>query len=344
MKLSGKAADTFLKSPGSEIWAVLLHCDDEGVSAEAARSLLAAWQASEPAERIVLTEDEIARDPALLFDRLEARSLLGERQILTLQLSNEKLSRYILEALALGEKTPGRFDNRLVLSTGFLKSSSKLRKSFEEARQASAVQLVADTETALAELVTESLKSANIEIDSEALAVFTAGLPGHRRLARAEINKLALYGHDLGRPISTHDVSALVASDIDHALPALIGAALDGQAGPCFRELDRLEQAGTSGIAIFRGLQREVERLLSAQATGVRDANAAMKLRPPVWRDQWPDFRARLGRWPETRLVRLLARIHECETDVKQAGAISTATVRHLLSDVLRAAQMSTGR
>lgn len=339
MKASGKSADSFLKSPNPTIWAILIHCEDEGVSADAARALFSAWQRTGPVERIVLTEDEVSRDPALLFDKLEARSLLGERQVLTLQLSNEKLSKLLLEALDLGETSPGRFDNRLIVSTGLLKSSSKLRKGFEEAMQAASLQMVADTETDLAGLVTDTLKRDHVEIEPDALALFTSGLPGHRRLARAEIDKLALFGMDLGRPISKADIAQLVASDIDHALPALVGAALDGYAGDCLAELDRLEQAGTSSISILRALQREAERLLSAHSLGVRDANGGMKLRPPVWRDHWPAFRARLGRWPEARLIRLLSRIHNCEADAKQSGAISPATVRQLVSDVLRVAQ-----
>ena len=84
--------------------------------------------------------------------------------------------------------------------------------------------------------------------------------------------------------------------------------------------------------------------MIAAHAKGVRDAASAQKLRPPVWRDQWPAFRTRLSAWPETRLVRLVARLHACEADAKLAGAISAPTVRQLLSDILRVAQAGAGR
>lgn len=344
MKLTGKSAEDFAHAPKPNIWAVLVHSEDEGVSADTARSLVTSWQTGAPSERVVLTEDEIARDPALLFDRLEARSLLGEQQILWLQISNEKLSSLIVEAVELAEAKPGRFDSRLVISSGALKSASKLRKTLESAQYAGCLQLFADNEKDLESLVQGLLSADKVEIEPNALAQFTAGLPGHRRLAREEINKLALYGLGLGRAISATDIASLSASDIDHALPALVSAALVGDAGACFKELDRLEQAGTSPISIFRALQREAERLLSAHAKGVRDAAGAQKLRPPVWRDQWPAFRVLLSAWPEARLVRLVARLHACEADAKLASAISAPTVRQLLSDVLRVAQAGGGR
>jgi DNA polymerase-3 subunit delta len=344
MKLTGKSAEDFTRAPKPNVWAVLIHSEDEGVAADAARDLVASWQASGPSERIVLTEDEVARDPALLFDRLEARSLLGDQQILWLQISNEKLSALLVEAAELGEATAGRFDNRLVISSGALKSASKLRKTLESAQNAACLQLFADTAKDLESLVRGLLAADKVEIEPDALSRFTAGLPGHRRLAREEINKLALYGLDLGRTISTTDIASLSASDLDHALPALVEAALGGDAGACFRELDRLEQAGTSPISIFRALQREAERMIAAHTRGVRDAASAQKLRPPVWRDQWHAFRVRLAAWPESRLVRLIARLHACEADAKLAGAISAPTVRQLLSDVLRVAQAGAGR
>ncbi len=335
MKVSASSATEFSRAPPANIWAALFFCDDEGVAADWARTLVASWSDEMESERRILTEDEISRDPAILFDAVAARSLLGGRSVIEIRLSGERLARTILEALAPGERS-GIMDNRLVIISGALKKASRLRKGFEESRNAAAVQLFSDSEDDTERLVTRALETANIQITSDALIAFISGLPGHRRLAHAELEKLTLYAHGLNRPIALEDVRSLSANDVDHQISDLVEAAFLGDGSRALRELDRLDMAGTSAISILRAIQRDAQRMLAAQAAG--SGNVGMKLRPPVYSQQWPAFQKRLRKWPAAALIRLLERIHDCERTARLSGPTADPTLRILVNDMARLA------
>lgn len=339
MKLTAKAAPDFCRAPPENIWAALFFCDDEGVAADAARSLAATWSEETESERRILTEDEIAKDPALLFDSLDARSLLGGRSIIEIRLSGERLSRTILDVIEAGDRANAVMDNRMVIIAGSLKKSSRIRKQFEDARNAAAVQLYSDTSSDTKTLVTQALETAGIDITQDALADFTSGLPGHRRLAHAELEKLALYAHGLDRPVSIDDIRALSANDVDHKIFALVDAAFSGEGSRSLQELDRLELAGTSAITILRAIQRDAQRMLSAKSAG--SGNVGMKLRPPVYPQQWPGFQKRMRKWSDRALLRLLERIHDCERTARLSGPTADPALRILVTDMARLAARS---
>lgn len=338
MKLAGQKAHDFAASPGKGIWSALVACDDEGLSAELGETLFRSWAAYQPAERVTLTEEDLARDKGLLFERLEARSLLGDRPIIMIELASERQSKYVVEAIEAGDESPDRFEARLILMAGALKKTSKLRKTLESARNAAMLQIYPDNEADMARIAGAALKAESVEIEDAALTRFLSGIPANRRLVRAELEKLCLYARGLNRPINSNDIAALSADHAEAAISDLVDTALCGDAGPMLRHLERLESTGTSPITLLRALQREAIRLLDASQKDIGSAASAKQLRPPVWPDQWPTFRRKLQAWNEARLVRLIGRIEACEAQVKSAGAIGDAATRLFLNDIARAA------
>ncbi len=339
MLLKGRQAEAFARRPDPDIWAVLAFGEDEGLAADAARSLITAWSVGRPADVSVLDDDAVRKEPALLFDALEAVSLLGDTQIIRLRTSGDKIAALLAEAIETGDRMPGRYAARLVIEAGSLPVKSKLRVAAETAMRSACLQLFADTAGDIDSRVRASLLEAGATIDPDALALFLGDLPGHRAMANMEIEKLCLYARGLGRPLSAADVRSLSGTDIDHDLSGVISAALEGEAARAHRTLDRLGEAGTSPISILRSLQFETLRMLAAhEKMAAGESNPGKTLRPPVWQSDWPAFRARLGKWSVRRLVRLLERIYEAEQSAKTAGATADAVVRILINDVARAA------
>lgn len=339
MRLAGPQAVRFCEKPKPDIWAFLVFGDDEGVITDNALALRTALAGkAQDTEFITLDEDEVKKDPATLFDALEARSLLGAKRIIRVRTTGEKASSLILEAIALGENDPQRFDAPLIVTAGALAKRSKLRSTIESAKHAAALHLYSDTGENITALVREKLRSESIEIEDQALAMFTSELPGHRGLANQEIEKLALYGQGLGQPISRDDVRALSTTDIDHALTDLIRATLSGETSSATAGLDRLIIAGTSPISVLRALQRETSRLLQGHQLMGGGGDIGMKLRPPVFKSDWPAFRNLMSLWSPRRLARTLERIFDAEASIKTAGALGDALIRQLILDLSRAA------
>ena len=335
MKLTGKKAEGFIKKPDPACWAVLTFSEDEGVANDAARNIIKAWG---DLELISLDEDAIKRDPAILFDELEAQSLLGDERAIRVRTNGDKIAALLLEAVKLADETPGRFAARLIISAGGLQKRSKLRAGFEAAKSAAALQLFEDEVSDVAGLVQSALDEIGASADPGVIDTFIGDLPGHRGLARQEIQKLCLYAHNLGRPLNLEDVRKLSATDIDHALSVAINAALDGRPEHAMRMLDRCLVSGANTITVLRAIQRESQRLLQAHEIGGLQGNVGMKLRPPVWQSEWPAFSKRLRSWSPKRLARILERIYDAERQVKIEGPSGEPVLRMLMNDLARAA------
>ncbi|MEO0983126.1 MAG: DNA polymerase III subunit delta [Pseudomonadota bacterium] len=336
MKFAGAKAEQFSAKPDPSAWAVLLFGEDDGVAADAARALIAAWspKGQEP-ELIRLEEDAVRRDPASLFDALEAQSLLGEARIIRIQTSGDKIAKILGDAVTDGDGASGAFAARLIVTAGPLQKKSKLRAAFEGARSAAALHFFADEEADLLKLARTRLSSAGAEIEDDALHALVGGLPGHRGLAGAEIEKVALYAYGLDHPIALDDIRALGAAEADAVVHETIEAALDGNGARALSGLDRLEATAASPITLFRALHREAARMLDAHTLGGGDG---MRLRPPVYKSQWPAFRDRLAKWPAQRLSRILERLYDAELASKEAGALGWPQLRVLIADLSRAA------
>lgn len=335
MKLSGRKADSFIRKPDAACWAVLAFCEDEGVANDAARSILSLWG---ELEIITLDEDAIKREPVLLFDALEAQSLLGDERAIRIRTSGDKLAALLLEAVKMGDASPGRFAAKLIVTAGALQKRSKLRAGFEAAKSAMALHLFADDAGDISGLVESTLKNLGATAEPGVIETFVGDLPGHRGLARQEIEKLSLYAHNLSRPLSLEDIRKLTATDIDHALSSAINFALEGKTGQAIQMLDRLLISGTNAITVLRALQREAQRMLQAHEVGGAHGNVGMKLRPPVWQSEWPAFSARLRTWSPKRLARILERVYDAEQQIKTAGPSAEPVLRVLMNDLGRVA------
>nr|WP_070960418.1 DNA polymerase III subunit delta [Hyphomonas sp. Mor2] len=324
MKLQGDRAERFAKKPDPACPFVLIFGDDEGVVADAATALIKAWTHSDPATVVTLDEDDVKREPAKLFDALEAVSLLGEGTIIRIRAKGEKLFTLMKEVLDLPIE---RVAAKLVIQNGGLNTRSKLRTAFEAAPHAAALHLFADSDSDMSELVQSFLKQQEVEIEPDALSEFVGGLPGHRSLANAEMEKLAIYAHDLGRAVSLADVQALCETNADENARRAVLLALNGEPASAQAEMDRVLDAGLSPISLVRMFEMEASRMLDAQALQGEGgaANVGMKLKPPVWKSDWPAFQARLRKWPTPRLTRLIERLHDLELMAKSPGGAGLA-------------------
>ena len=341
MFLRGDQATRFSEKPAPDIWAVLVFGEDEGVNADASLSLIKSWSKNaSDAELITLDEDSVRKDSAMLRDQLQAVSLLGGDRIIRLRTSGDKLAKLLIEILRDGDDAAVHYAAKLIIQAGPLKKSSKLRGAAEKAKRAIALQLFADNVENISALITHELQAAGAEIDPAALAMFAAYLPGHRAIARREIEKLCLFAHKLNRSINLADIRSLCATDVDHALSDAIGATLEGRVSDAHRALDKLTMANTTGISILRALERETIRMLDAHAAiAAGGGHPGMKLRPPVFQNQWPAFRMRLSKWPSRRLTRILERLYEAEQQAKSSSAGTDAIVRMLMNDLARVAE-----
>ena len=348
MKLSGRKIQQFLDSPAPDVRAVLLYGPDAGLVRERADGLVrgVAGDLGDPFRVAELSPDEVAKEPARLFDEAAAIAMTGGRRALRLRGPGDGISSVLSEFL---DDPPG--DSLVVLEAGDLPPRSRLRKLCEAAERAAALPCYRDEGRDLETLIEDMARRAGYRMSREARAYLTVNLGGDRLLTRREMEKLLLYMGPVAadgteeararrenisqnREITLADVQACVGDSAERTLDDLVFALGDRNVSEIERTLGRVFQEGASWVSPLRAAARHFERL--HQVAGlVRDGttveSAMARLRPPVfWR-----FRGRFQRqvqfWSGEQLAAALSRLTEAELDGKQGRAPGEVVCAHAL-------------
>jgi len=322
VKVSGASVRRFLDKPDKQVRAVLLHGPNESFVHEAAQTL-AAWALGESDDPYAVTklgEDEIKKDGARLADALAAQSLLGGPTVVWARINGKAADDAILDALKSMERGDG--GGYLIVEAGDLGSTAALVKAFSAAKAGASIAFYEETEAERAHYARTRAKELNIAFDRGAEESFLALLPVDRGLASREIEKLALYAHDLGRPISSEDLAALMASEAQSELDAASLAAAQGKAAQAVEALARID--GLSGVSALRALLRRLHQLRDARALvdgGASPADAVGKLRPPVFWKERDAVAAQVRMWSGKKLSAAYDVLWSAELRSKTAGA-----------------------
>ena len=288
MKITGAAVRRFLDKPDKAVRAVLLYGPNESFVHEAAETL-ARWvlgKSDDPYAVTRLGDSEIKNDGARLADALAAQSLLGGPTVVWARIDGKAADAAILDALEAFER--GEPLGYLIVEAGDLGSTADLVKKFTAAKSAGAIAFYEETDAERAQYARTLAKDLGLSFDRDAEEAFLAALPADRGLARQEIQKLALYAHDLGRKISVEDLDALMAGEAESALDAASLAATQGRAAQAVEALARID--ALSGVSALRALLRRMHQLRDARGLidgGMGADDAVGKLRPPVfWKER----------------------------------------------------------
>ncbi len=332
MKQAGARALSFCEKPTGSIRIALIFGADPGLVSTSADTLAKNWVTKpDPFNIIKMSDEDLKRDPQMLGDELVARSLMGGDRLIRVRVDKDASSKYLLEVLADIDKGTLSPEAYLIIEAGELNKTNKLRVGFEAAQSAIALQLYADDEASVADLVTKRFAAAGVVIEDSALAAFVADLPGDRRLALSEIEKLELYAIGLGRSITQLDVSLLASAEQPRGADDAADAAILGDAPQATLSINRYLDAGGNPISALRTLHFRMLRMSDAVAS---NAGTGMRLRPPIFDKEWPPFARAIREWNPSAIHRTFTRLYEAEKSCKQAGAPSEAIVRNLIHKI----------
>lgn len=321
-QVKGASIKRFLEKPDKNVRAVLLYGPNESFAHEAAQRL-AVWalaKSDDPYAITKLGEDDIRRDSARLADALAAQSLLGGPTIVWARISGKGADESILVSLAAIER--GEPSGYLIVEAGDLGGSAELVKKFGAATNAAAIAFYEETDAERAVYAKARAKELGVAFDRDAEDYFLSALPADRGLARQEIEKLALYAHNLGRSISVEDLEALMAAEAESALDAASLAAAQGKAAQAVESLARID--ALSGVSALRALLRRLHQLRDARImidAGMSSDEAIAKLRPPVFWKERDAVAAQARLWTLKKLNTAYDLLWTAEMRSKTAGA-----------------------
>jgi DNA polymerase-3 subunit delta len=319
--------ERFLRQPESAIRAAVIYGRDLGVVRERGHQLakVIAKDPDDPFDVAQLTDGDLDSDGGRLEGELAAQSLMGGRRLVRLRLTSDKSGpdKIAAEALtrhAAGELNPDAF---LIVEAGNLGRDSALRKAAEKAAGAAAIPCYEDEPGDIARLVREALARDNLSLTADALALFVARMPKERGVARAEIERLALYlGPGSGANATPADLEPFLgvepeASLADAAADAFGGRLAEAQAG-----LRRAAQEGEAGPAAVRAIGLHLGRLrrtltLAKSGAGLQEAAKASGV---FWKQE-REFLRQARTWTLDELDRLQPDVLAADKACKTAGS-----------------------
>ncbi|MBF9029536.1 DNA polymerase III subunit delta [Rhodobacterales bacterium HKCCE3408] len=303
MKLGTREAAAFVAKPDRGAAGVLIHGQDPMRVALKRQDLVAnlLGAGAEADMRLTrLTGAELRSDPARLIDSMTSSGFFGAggpRAVLVEDATDGLTD--VFDA-ALSDWREG--DGMIVATARSLNARSKLRKLFEGAKTAYAIAVYDDPPDR--QEIARLLTAAGVgEVGREAMGDIEAlarGLgPGD---FRQTLDKLALYTHGQGEPVSPADVAAVAPltaeAEIDDILDAVAGAE-PGQVGPL---VARLGAQGTAPVALCIAVSRHFRQLHAVATHEGGPAQGIAALRPPVFGPRRDRMMRQAGAWGRDRL------------------------------------------
>jgi DNA polymerase-3 subunit delta len=214
----------------------------------------------------------------------------------------------------------------------------------EKAKVAAALPCYADNDAAIARLIDDEMRAANLTIAPEARATLLSLLGGDRLASRNEIRKLALYAEGRGR-IELADVLAVVADASALALDGVIDAAFAGKTADVDAEFFKARAGGSSPAAIVSAAIRHIASLhrMKLAVDGGDSVDFAMqRAAPPVHFSRQKIVGDALRLWTAPRLVRAMQQLAEASLDARRHAPLAEAIAQRTLLSLAVSARRRT--
>ena len=342
VKIQVREIDGFCRAPGHAIRAVLIYGADQGLVRERSNLLLGGVvdDPRDPFRVCDLTADEAARDPARLLEEAVSLSMTGGRRVVRVRGVTDGFAATMAEVLKLPTG-----DTLILVEAGELAARSKLRATFEKARDAAALACYHDEGRMLEAVIAEELSRQGITTDGEARRLLESCLGGDRMQTRNEIAKLALYV-GAGQKATAKDVENAVADSSLLSLDRIAHSVSSGNLDDLERSLGRALANREAPAAILAAVRRhltQLELVLGLKQRGVNEAQAMKSAGVRHYRAE-NALKAAGRRWNAPLVHRARDYLFDAEARCRMTGMPDTTICRRALFDIARTAAGNTPR
>jgi len=322
--------DRFIAKPDPAQPIVLVFGPDAGLVRERVDALIRA-SVDDPTDPFALARiegDELAGNPVRLVEEAHTVPLFGGRRAVLVKTGVRNITSAVETVIAAPSS-----ECRVIIEAGNLSKSAPLRALCEKAKVAAALPCYADNERALAQLIDDEMRTANLAIAPDARATLLALLGGDRLASRSEIRKLILYAQGQ-KNIELADVMAVVADASQVALDGVIDAVFSGQTAEVDSEFSKARADGSSPAAIVSAAIRQVANLHKirlAIESGDSIEFATKRSVPPVHFTRERQISEALRVWSSPRLLRAMEQLADASLEMRRNAPLAEAIAQRTL-------------
>ena len=312
---------------------------DEAGAHDAAQAIVALLPAG--AERIELAGAELRRDPVRLADEARSTSLFGGTRYLHVRTAGDEAS----EAVEILLDSPVE-PCPVVIVASSASDKSRIAKLLADRPDSVVAMFHPPDLSAVAGAVRSLADAAGVRIDGGIAERIARACSLDTRMARSEIDKLALYLDASPQAPKTADAQALDAigaRNEDDGFQPLVNCVLGGDLGRLSGELARLRELSLSPVGLLLAFERRAAQLaqlaarMGPRGDVQRFIDAEKGARRVFFRDA-PDLANQLRRWRGRRLERLVERLIALHRELLANSQSAELLLAQGLTEIARAA------
>lgn len=320
MKLAGRQAQAFCKSPDLSLLGALIHGGDAGQVMGARKRLMQAILGDPPDDLRVtrLEPAEVRRDGAIVLDSLRTQGFFPGRRVVLIEGLTDSAIKTLVPAIEAA--TPE--DAFLIVTADALPARSAMRKLFEGRRDLSALQLFADAIDAQEVAGALAEHGARCGIDDTAAGKLAEATHSMDHGSAQQLLKLvATFALSQDEPLTVNDVERIIPRGLGADADGFVRAVASGIPDRIGPHLRRLAAEGVQAVTIVLALQRHFRQLLQASVAPGGPSAGLAALRPPAWGPRRDEMAGQLRRWNSARLEQACRILLDTDRQLRAANA-----------------------
>lgn len=226
-----------------------------------------------------LTGDEVLKNQSGIFDTIKSIGFFPGQRAILVENTPDKASKVIIDCIKAWEPN----DAHIVITSGALKPTSQLRKSFENFEQTIAAPIYDNPMTEME--IKKELSRAKIQITDPSIIDIVYGLsqdlePGD---FRNTLEKIYLYKLNDESSLTAKDISACRPISAEANLDDMIYAVADGKTHKISAIFNRLKAQGVQPVTLCLSFQRHFKLLLRLSSYEGTQSEAVSNQKPPIF-------------------------------------------------------------
>ena len=297
----------------------LIYGQNKGLVREKSQIIIDTYK-DDKTEIIKFDNDELISEPFKLNNEFNTFSLTSEKKIIHVLNTKDNLSKTIIETI-----TDNNLNCLIIFEAEELTPRSKLRKIFEKEKHLGVIACYYDTERDIQDLVENSFKKENINLNKDIILLISKHLGNERHIIKNEIEKIILFLKDK-KNFETTDILNCLSQNENFGFDDLNYSICDGDVIKLDKVINQLYLEGINPIAMLRSAGKHFQKILFVNEkidSGMNVRESISQLKPPVFFLYINQFNNHIKNWKTTICYKVIERIIETEKMCKLNSKIS---------------------
>ena len=271
-------------------------------------------------ENLSFYEDEIIKNEEQFYNSIYSGSLFGEKKIITIIISTEKIFKIIENIL---NKYPK--DIYFLIIGELLEKKSKLRSFFEKNNHTLCVPCYLDSAKDLENIAINELKKNNTNLSKQIINLLVEQSNYDRNNLRNELNKIILFASNK-KNLELEEIKSIINFSGEYKSETFINECLCGNIMQFKKILSEIYTNTINQVLVFRILNSKINRLINMKKNEEKYGNLDNLLnssKPPIFWKEKPLVKKQLNIWNYKDLKKISFQINDIEILCKKNPQIS---------------------